>query len=893
MPCRGMPRPRQGKSFRRRAIVKVRTVAKTSESIEIRGARTHNLRAVDLDLPRGTIVVFTGVSGSGKSSLAIDTIFAEGQRRYLECVAPYARAAIDQLPRPELDSIHGLPPTLSVAQVPRGAARNPRATVATLTEIHDHLRLLYARCGSVFCPQCGAALAPRARADIVSDIAALPEGERIWILAPLVRGQTGQHRDAFLLIRREGFLRARLDGTITLVDSPPDIDANKPHDLEMVVDRQVVRPDMGERLAASIETATKHGGGTVIVSRDIDGEWEDRCYSTRPICLRCQFHYRDLEPRTFNFNSPYGACPACHGLGYLSPDDPEPAEATPKRSKRDADDEEPEEPPERQPCPDCGGARLAPAGRSVRVGGLSLPDATALSIGEAREWLEKARFADDRKALAEPILRELAARLIFLERVGVGYIELDRPVDSLSGGEAQRIRLASCVGAGLNGACYVLDEPTVGLHARDVGRLLDVIDELRDQDNTVVLVEHDAQAMRRADRLVELGPGAGAKGGQIVQQGTWEAFLAGPGLTADYLSGRRRISDLAESTDRPGSSNAAIRLSGARHHNLKRVSVEIPLGRLVCVTGVSGSGKSSLITETLVPAARYALGAIKAQMAGPHERLEGIEQLTRLVEVVQRPIGRSPRSTPATFAGLLDPIRQVFARTREAKARGFTAARFSPNQRGGQCAECKGLGAKRVRIEFIPEEYVPCPVCGGRRFNRATLSVRFKDKSIADVLALTVEEALAFLSHHPAAAPVLKMLSEVGLGYLRLDQWATTLSGGEAQRLKLATELARLETGPTLFVLDEPTTGLHFHDVARLLGLLRRLIGQGHSVIVIEHHLDLIAASDWVIDLGPEGGAAGGEVVAVGAPADIAARSAGATGRALADHFGKRVTKPS
>ncbi|MFO0944338.1 MAG: excinuclease ABC subunit UvrA [Planctomycetota bacterium] len=936
------------------------------EWIEIQGARTHNLRAVDVNLPRGKIVVFTGVSGSGKSSLAFDTLFAEGQRRYMESLSPYVRRFLDQMPRPDVDRIVGLPPTLSISQSHRLGTSNPRSTVATLTEIHDYLRVLYARCGDVFCYQCGEPLGTQSVRQILDAIEALPTGEKIHILAPLVRGQKGAHREEFQLIRREGFVRARLDGTLLLVDSPPAINPDVPHDLEMVVDRQVVRPGIRDRLAESIETALKHGGGTVIISRDLEGDWNDTVFSTRFACLRCQISYRELEPRTFSFNSPYGACPLCHGLGTVASFSldsliPDPGKSLAKgaiavfttesgsvradfkkdlkqwaenpawldtpyqalselqkeslwngtptfrgvgerieqldHEQRDGGEDTLATYRQSRTCPDCHGARLAPEGRSVRVGGLAIHEFVALPIDAAATRIKSLAFTGEREILSQQILRELTSRLDFLVRVGVGYVELDRPIVTLSGGEAQRIRLAGCVGSGLNGVCYVLDEPSIGLHPRDTQRLLDVLEELRDRDNTVLLVEHDEDAIRQADLVVDLGPGAGPHGGSIVAMGPMTSFLESASLTADYLAGRRMIGPAKKPISRDvkqsqkSKSAATLTLSDVTHRNLKNVTLRVPLGQLVTVTGVSGSGKSSLVMEVLVPAVSHALGR-GGPIPGRHGNLAGAENLARVLEVDQSPIGRSPRSTPASYAELLDPIRDVFAKTKMARTRGYNASRFSPNHKSGQCAECKGLGAQKVDIAFLPDYYAPCPICQGKRFNRATLEVKFRDRSIADVLAMTVEESADFFENHPKIHRILATLKEVGVGYLRLDQWATTLSGGESQRLKLATELARAVANPaahgmlgSLFVLDEPTTGLHFHDIAQLLELLRRLVAEGNTVLVIEHHLDFIRASDWVIDLGPEGGAEGGHILVEGPPSMLADTAASATGRALKERL--------
>ena len=938
-------------------------MAQTKDCIEVHGARTHNLRAIDTVIPRGALVVLTGVSGSGKSSLAFDTIFAEGQRRYLESASPHLCRLLDTLPRPDVDRITGLPPTLSITQQ-GNASKDPRSIVATLTEIHDHLRLLYARCGTVFCYRCGAPIGTQTVKEIVADVASLGEGRRLHILAPLALGRKGQLKDNLALIRREGFLRARLDGQIVLLDQLPQIDPSKPHDLEMVVDRQVLRPGISDRLAESIQTALKHGDGTVLISSDDSGAWEDRAYSTLHACRHCGISYRELAPRTFSFNSPYGACPTCQGLGRqygfdferVIPDpslsvaqgavapfrtksgalqakfrqslegwrkegdwDHVPVAELPAVAKEllweggrsfagvrrqleqlsqasDADEDQLAEYRNEQRCPDCAGARLGPVGRSVKIAGLTLPELTALSIDAASERLAHLQFSKAKRPLAAPILHELRSRLVFLRRVGVGYVELDRPVGTLSGGEYQRARLTGCLGSGLNGVCYVLDEPTIGLHARDAGRLLDVLEELRDQDNTVLLVEHDELAIGRADHVIDLGPGAGRHGGQIVGQGSWDELIRGSGLTADYLARRRRVDALDECKPFPDSPSPArpeadhtapspssvrsLTVHGARHHNLANVTVSFPLGRLTAVTGVSGSGKSSLVIDILTPAVRRALRQ-GGRPPGTHERLTGTQQLARIVEVDQHPIGRTPRSTPAVFVGIMEPIRRVFAKTRDARARGFRASRFSFNNRAGQCPQCKGLGASQIEMGLLESPYVPCPACRGRRFNRATLEVKYRGKSIADVLAMSVEETADFFCNHARVARIARTLGEIGLGYLVLDQWSTTLSAGEAQRVKLGAELGRPETGQTLYVLDEPTTGLHFHDVAQLLRLLRRLVEAGNTVIVIEHHLDLIGAADWIVDLGPEGGAGGGHVVCEGTPQLLMSCAESFTGQAL------------
>lgn len=925
------------------------------ELIRIRGARTHNLRSVDIDVPRGRFVVFSGVSGSGKSSLVFDTLFAEGQRRYIESLSPFVRQYLDQMERPDVDLIEGLPPTLSISQSGLDRARNPRSIVATLTEIHDYLRLLYARAGDVFCYQCGEPLGMQSVEEIIHSITSLPEGERLLILAPLARGKKGEHRDTIGMIRREGFVRARIDGELVLIDPPPKIDPNKAHDIEMVVDRQIVRPELSSRLAESIETALRFGNGTVIIAL-LDG---DKTFNTRLACSRCGICYRELEPRTFSFNSPYGACTHCQGLGIVQEFSstkviPNPMRSlsegavAPFRTKsgrptaafaRDlanwATDEKIVTQPFQSlpddlqkelwngssrfkgikarmeslreslpddakgslteymndsPCSACHGARLAPEGRSVRLGGLAIHEFLALTIEEARGHWATLHLRDDRAEIAQPLLEEVQHRLDYLAQVGVGYIALDRPVWTLSGGEAQRIRLASCVGSGLNGVCYILDEPTIGLHPRDTEKLLDVLTSLKSRDNSILVVEHDSETMRRADYIVDLGPGAGPHGGTIIEQGTYLEFVNGSGVTADYLSGRRRIERVNESNGMSNDLGNAIHspplitLENVTYHNLQQVTLRVPTVQLVSVTGVSGSGKSSLIIDVFVPLIRRTLG-LSTDPPPVEAKLSGLDGIKNVVEVDQQPIGRTPRSCPASFVGILDLIRVVFSKSREARLRGFGAGRFSFNSKEGQCPECEGLGARRIDLKFMPDLFVPCTTCRGRRFNRATLSIKFKGKSIGDVLDMTVEEAASFFESHPRVSRTLATLQDVGLGYLKLGQWGTTLSGGEAQRLKLATELARPNMEPTLYVLDEPTTGLHFQDVEHLLRVLSKLVDQGHTVLVIEHHLDVIAASDWIIDLGPEGGREGGRIVAEGPPQTVAHTHQTPTATALRKHL--------
>lgn len=762
----------------------------------------------------------------------------------------------------------GLPPTICVGQADRHGPANRRSTVGTITEIHDYLRLLYARCGLVQCPGCGRDLPRTSLPQILTEILALPEGEKLLVLAPLVRRKNGDHREAFLFIRREGFVRARVDGALTLVGGPIPLDPESTHDIDMVVDRQILRPGIEGRMEESLATALRHGKGSVVVARDAGGEWIDRIYSTQPVCLECDIRFPDLEPKHFSFNSPEGACPRCQGLGVIDDADAEPSE-----SANDDDSAS-----EALLCPECNGSGLNMAARSVTIGGQNLADFTSLPLGQARAVAAGWRFPPEQQPIADPILEAILRRLSFLDLVGVNYLSLDRRFGTLSGGERQRARLAACVAAGVHGAAYILDEPTAGLHPRDIGRLLELLERLRDGGNSVLLIEHDPTVIRQADWVIELGPGAGEAGGHIIQSAPLDAFLAGPSLTAEYLSGRRQPSSESPSIVRID--EPALVLSGASHHNLNGVTVRFPLGHLIAVTGVSGSGKSSLVIDCLVPAVRQALA--KNAASNPRwKSLTGAESLEQVVVVDQRPIGRTPRSTPASYCGIAEPIRKIFAATRTARARGYTASRFSPNHATGRCPRCKGLGAQLIDLVFLPEEFVPCPVCQGRRFNRTTLEVRFRDRSIAEVYDMTINQAADFFANHSKVARLLEVLKQVGLGYLRLGQWGNTLSGGESQRLKLAERLAKGEMSPTLFVLDEPTSGLHVADVAVLLGVLRSLVARGHSVIVIEHHLDMVSAADWIIDLGPEGGRAGGSVIGEGPPSLLASLDT-PTGRALA-----------
>jgi excinuclease ABC subunit A len=898
-----------------------------SDAIQVRGARTHNLKNVDVDIPRNRLVVITGVSGSGKSSLAFDTLLAEGQRQYVQSLSVYARQFFEQMERPDVDRIEGLQPTIAIDQKP--AAPNPRSTVATITEIYDYLRLLMARFGEVLCPDCGTPIAQQTLAEIEQTIRGLPADTKVMILAPMVRGRRGAHRDVLETIQKAGFVRVRIDGTTYPLDAVPPLAPQKTHDIEAVVDRIIIREGIDARLGESVRLAARHGDGVVLVLYQTRGEegvagvdrkrapsdiasggsaaplpqvpsddkWHERLLNTRYACPRCGTSIGEIEPRTFSFNSPYGACPACHGLGARS-------------EERGANDGAGKAPPLElapsssllAPCPDCGGSRLRPEARAVRLSGRAIHEITGLSVKGATEFFEQLAFHDDQRTAAEPIVAEIRRRLAFLDRVGTEYLTLDRAADTLSGGERQRVRLATGVGSGLVGVLYLLDEPSIGLHPRDNDRLIAALRDLQQQGNTVVVVEHDEVLMRTSDHLIDMGPGAGSGGGRIVAEGTPVAVAkAEASLTGAFLSGRetialpqrRRIEDRGSRIDEQKSSRSSLlaprsclQLHGARANNLQNIDVDIPLHALVCVTGVSGSGKSSLVVDTLARAlARKLHGAQSA--AAPHRSLRGTNEIDRLVEVDQSPIGRSPRSNPATYTGVWNDIRRVFAGTKQSRQRGFGAARFSFNTKGGRCEGCQGQGVRRIAMNFLPDLEVTCPVCRGARFNAQTLSVRYRERSIADVLAMSIDQALEFFENHESVRRVLATLVDVGLGYLTLGQPSTTLSGGEAQRIKLATELGRGGTGHSLYILDEPTTGLHSDDIRRLLAVLNRLVDQGHSMIVIEHNLDVIKTADWVIDLGPEGGAGGGRVVVAGTPEQVAACAESHTGQFLRDVLAK------
>jgi len=856
-----------------------------AETIRIRGARTHNLRSLNLDVPIGKLTVFTGVSGSGKSSLAFDTICAEGRRRFLDTLSGDSRAVFQRLERPDVDLIEGLPPTLGVSQ--QSARAGPRTTLATITEIHDHLRLLYARLGIPHCPKCGTPVRKHTLAEIVRITQAQEEGRKLYILAPLVRDQPGTHHDVFQHVRQGGFLRARVDGVLMEIRDTPKLAANAKHTIEMVVDRLVLRPTVGERLYESLQTAVRHGDGRIIIT-DIDtGEWRDFPYTTRLECPRCGTTVTDPEPRRFNFNNPEAACPRCTGLGMISAGD----------AAGGADDEDDAGRAIVEVCPECHGARLGPESRAVRFEGRPLHEVTALSVDDAATWFaglwgvrepEAQARADFALACAsgsvpaaanggvpnirvrETLVIEIAQRLRFLQEVGLGYLTLDRPGPTLSGGEAQRARIATQLGGGLLGVCYVLDEPTMGLHPRDTERLLIALRKLQERGNTVLVVEHDETIIRSADYLVDIGPGAGSDGGRLLAAGTLQEVLANrTSVTAPYLWGTPSSVPDKTGTLESVPHDQCLTLRGVRHHNLKNIDVAFPLGCWTCLTGVSGSGKSSLARDVLCYAARRHLGFV-APPPGAHDEITGLESIDRICEVDQRPLGRSSRSNPATYTGVFDEIRNVFAMTRLAKIRGYKANRFSFNVRGGRCEECQGQGSLRDALQVMPDVTVPCPTCNGKRFNRATLDVLYRGRSIADVLAMPIGAALDFFANIPAIQRGLAALADVGLGYMLLGQPARTLSGGEAQRVKLAAELARPAAGKTLFLFDEPTTGLHFADVANLVRVLRQLVAVGNTLIVIEHHPGLIAAADWVIDLGPGGGPAGGQVLAAGTPQQVA-----------------------
>ncbi|MFN2431646.1 MAG: excinuclease ABC subunit UvrA [Gemmatimonadota bacterium] len=935
-----------------------------SDKLVVRGAREHNLKDIDVELPRHRLVVITGLSGSGKSSLAFDTIYAEGQRRYVESLSAYARQFLGLMEKPDVDAIEGLSPAISIEQ--KTAARNPRSTVGTVTEIYDYLRLLYARVGSPHCHNCGRPITRQSVSQMVDTLLAWPGGTRIQILAPLVRGRKGEYRELFEEARREGFVRVRVDGKVYMLDALPKLAKTKKHSIEVVVDRAVIGPDARGRLADSLQTAARLGAGVVVVNRpDGKKEGDDTLLSEELACVYCGIGYAELEPRMFSFNSPYGACPACGGLGTRMEVDPDALVADPRisllegvilpwgeprghlaktvlpglaerygfhlntpwgklpesvrrvllfgtaeeevqfryRGQKYAGSyaapwegivanlqkrwEETASAHVRQgieaymaelPCTACGGRRLKPESLAVTVGGRNIGDVTALSVRRALDFFRELAFGERDREVSRQILKEIGERLGFLVDVGLDYLTLDRSAASLSGGEAQRIRLATQIGSHLVGVLYILDEPSIGLHQRDNQRLLATLRRLRDLGNTVIVVEHDEETIRAADHVLDLGPRAGAHGGSVVAQGTPEEVEASPAsITGAYLRGEKRIA--VPSRRREGSGEALV-VRGASANNLQEVDVTFPLGRFICLTGVSGSGKSTLMEDILYRALANHLSRARLR-AGEHARVEGLEHVDKVIEIDQSAIGRPPRSNPATYTGLFQPIRDLFAQLPESRMRGYDQGRFSFNVKGGRCEACSGDGLVKIEMHFLPDVYVPCEVCRGRRYNRETLEVQYKGKSIADVLEMTVEEALEFFRRVPKVHRKLSTLADVGLGYVALGQSATTLSGGEAQRVKLATELARVSTGRTVYLLDEPTTGLHFEDTRLLLQVLHRLVDMGNTVVVIEHNLDVIKTADWIVDLGPEGGEQGGRVVAAGTPEEVALDEGSYTGRYL------------
>lgn len=934
------------------------------EHISIRGAKTHNLKSVDLDLPRDKLIVVTGLSGSGKSSLAFDTLYAEGQRRYVESLSAYARQFLSMMEKPDVEHIEGLSPAISIEQ--KSTSHNPRSTVGTITEIHDYLRLLFARVGEPRCPDHKEPLAAQTISQMVDQALALPEDTRLMLLAPIIRGRKGEHAHVFQSLRAQGFIRVRVDGLIVDLDDVPELEKNKKHDIDVVVDRFKVKTDIKLRLAESFETALNLSDGLAVVTF-MDGEQKDLVFSSRFACPICNYSIDELEPRMFSFNNPAGACPSCDGLGVKQFFDidrvvqhPEVSIAegairswdrknlfyfnmltsladhygfdinTPfqelspqhqqvvlfgsgdevitfnyvndkgtvfkrshhfegivpnmERRYRETESQSVREELTKylstQSCPECHGARLKKAARHVFIDEKTLPEVGNVPVGELADYYEQLTLTGSKGQIAEKILKEIRDRLRFLVDVGLNYLNLNRSAETLSGGEAQRIRLASQIGAGLVGVMYILDEPSIGLHQRDNERLLATLTRLRDLGNTVIVVEHDEEAIREADYIVDIGPGAGVHGGEIIATGSLDNIINEPrSLTGDYLSGRKKIE---VPTRRSQATNARLKVTGASGNNLQQVDLDLPIGLFTCITGVSGSGKSTLINETLYPYAATALNKATTLKPAPHQSVEGIDALDKCVDIDQSPIGRTPRSNPATYTGIFTPIRELFSGTQEARSRGYKPGRFSFNVKGGRCEACEGDGVTKVEMHFLPDIYVPCDVCKGQRYNRETLDIRYKGKNIHEVLDMTVEDAREFFDAVPSIARKLQTLMDVGLSYIRLGQSATTLSGGEAQRVKLSRELSKRDTGSTLYILDEPTTGLHFHDIQLLLTVLHRLRDHGNTVVVIEHNLDVIKTADWIVDLGPEGGSGGGQIIATGTPEQVAKVKGSHTGRFLA-----------
>ena len=941
------------------------------DTIDIRGARTHNLKNINLTIPRDKLIVITGLSGSGKSSLAFDTLYAEGQRRYVESLSAYARQFLSLMEKPDVDSIEGLSPAISIEQ--KSTSHNPRSTVGTITEIYDYLRLLFARVGEPRCPDHDVPLTAQTISQMVDKVLSLPEESKMMLLAPVVKNRKGEHVKLLDSLAAQGYIRARIDGEICDLSDPPELALQKKHTIEVVVDRFKVRSDLATRLAESFETALELSGGTAVVADMDDPKAEELVFSANFACPHCGYSVPELEPRLFSFNNPAGACPTCDGLGvqqffdesrvvqnesislaggavkgwdrrnfyyyqmltslakHYKFDIETPYEDLPQKIKdivmhgsgkeeiefqymNDRGDvvirkhpfegilnnmarryketesmsvrEELAKNISNRPCADCGGSRLRPEARNVYIGNINLPQISEKSIGESLEFFQGLTLTGQKAQIAEKILKEIRERLEFLVNVGLNYLSLSRSAETLSGGEAQRIRLASQIGAGLVGVMYVLDEPSIGLHQRDNERLLNTLIHLRNLGNTVIVVEHDEDAIREADHIIDIGPGAGVHGGQVIAQGTAKEIMANPNsITGKFLSGEEKIEIPKKRTALDKSK--LLKLKGATGNNLKGVNLEIPVGLFTCITGVSGSGKSTLINDTLFPLAQNALNRAEKTDFAPYKSIEGLEYFDKVIDINQSPIGRTPRSNPATYTGLFTPIRELFAGVPEARARGYNPGRFSFNVRGGRCEACQGDGVLKVEMHFLPDVYVPCDQCKGKRYNRETLEIRYKGKTIHQVLDMTVEEAREFFDAIPMIARKLQTLMDVGLSYIRLGQSSTTLSGGEAQRVKLATELSKRDTGKTLYILDEPTTGLHFADIKQLLDVLHCLRDQGNTIVVIEHNLDVIKTADWIVDLGPEGGSGGGQIIATGTPEEVAKVKGSHTARFLKDILAK------